>query len=68
MDVSEAETGTMRLKLETVVAKVGRAIVEWYPYAEDSDILVLIDSCEEDIDITTDLKRIRGSSPTRLVL
>ena len=68
MDVSEAETGTMRLKLETVVAKVSRAIVEWYPYAEDSDILVLIDSCEEDIDITTDLKRIRGSSPTRLVL
>ena len=68
MDVSEAETGTMRLKLETVVAKVSRAIVEWYPYAKDNDILVLIDSCEEDIYITTDLKRIRGSSPTRLVL
>jgi hypothetical protein len=43
MNVSEADT-TMRLKLETVPSKVSRAIVEWYPYAEDNDILVFVDA------------------------
>ena len=43
MNVSKAEK-TMRLKLETVPSKVSRAIVEWYPYAEDNDILVFIDA------------------------
>ena len=66
MNVSEADT-TMRLKLEAVPSKVSRAIVEWYPYAEDNDILVLID-CDEHIYMTTDLKRIRRVVATRLVL
>ena len=66
MKVSEADT-TMLLKLEAVPSKVSRAIVEWYPDAEDNDILVLID-CDEHIHMTTDLKRIRRVVATRLVL
>lgn len=60
MDVSEAETGTMCLKLETVnLATLIREMVELYQYvAEDNDILVSID-CDEDIHITADRNRMR---------
>jgi hypothetical protein len=51
-----------------VLAKVGRTIVEWYPYAEDNDILVLIDSWDEDIHIATDLERIGQAIATLLVV
>ena len=60
MDVSEAETGTMRLKLETVnLTKLIRAMVELYQcVAEERDIVVSMD-CSEDIHLTADLIRMR---------
>ncbi|MPZ78439.1 MAG: HAMP domain-containing protein [Deltaproteobacteria bacterium] len=60
MDVSEAETGTMRLKLETVnLTKLIREMVELYQdVAEDNDIVVSMDRAE-DIYITADLNRMR---------
>ena len=60
MDVSEAETGTMRLKLETVnLTKLIRETVELYQYvAEDKDIVVSMD-CSEDIQLTADFIRMR---------
>ncbi|MEX0805338.1 MAG: HAMP domain-containing sensor histidine kinase [Candidatus Binatia bacterium] len=60
MDVSEAETGTMRLKLETVnLTKLIREMMELYQdVAEDNGILVSMD-CDQDIHITADLNRMR---------
>jgi signal transduction histidine kinase len=60
MDVSEAETGIMRLKLETVnLAKLIREMVELYQYvAEDKDIVVSVD-CSEDFHLTADYIRMR---------
>jgi signal transduction histidine kinase len=60
MDVSEVETGTMRLKLETVnLTKLIREMVELYQYvAEDRDIVVSMD-CSEDIHLTADFIRMR---------
>ncbi|HEU4478829.1 MAG TPA: histidine kinase dimerization/phospho-acceptor domain-containing protein, partial [Pyrinomonadaceae bacterium] len=60
MDVSEAETGIMRLKLETVnLTKLIREMVELYQYvAEDKDIVVSMD-CSEDIHLTADFIRMR---------
>jgi signal transduction histidine kinase len=60
MDVSEAETGTMRLKLETVnLTKFIREMVELYQLvAEEKDIDVAMD-CAENIYITADLNRMR---------
>ena len=60
MDVSEAETGTMRLKLETVnLTKLIREMVELYQcVAEERDIVVSMD-CSEDIHLTADLIRMR---------
>ena len=60
MDVSEGETGTMRLKLETLnLTKLIRDTVELYQVvAEENDILVSMD-CAEDIYITADLNRMR---------
>jgi signal transduction histidine kinase len=60
MDVSEAETGTMRLKLETVnLTKLIREMVELYQYvAEDREIVVSMD-CREDIHLTADFIRMR---------
>jgi signal transduction histidine kinase len=60
MDVSEAETGIMRLKLETVnFTKLIREMVELYQYvAEDSDIVISME-CNEDIHLTGDLIRLR---------
>lgn len=60
MDVSEAETGTMRLKLETVnLTKLIHEMVELYQYvAEDSGIVVSID-CSAEIHLTADFIRLR---------
>ena len=60
MDISEAETGTMRLKLETVnLTQLISDIVELYQYvAEDNQIVVEID-CDEDISVRADLNRMR---------
>ena len=60
MDVSEAETETMRLKLETVnLTKLIREMMELYQVvAEEKDIVVSMD-CAEDIYITADLNRMR---------
>ena len=60
MDVSEAEAGTMRLKLETVnLTTLIREIVELYQdVAENNGILVSMD-CDEEIHITADLNRMR---------
>jgi signal transduction histidine kinase len=60
MDVSEAETGTMRLKLETVnLTKLIREMVELYQYvAEDREIVVSMD-CSEDIHLAADFIRMR---------
>ena len=60
MDVSEGETGIMRLKLETVnLTRLIREMVELYQVvAEEKDIDVAMD-CAEDIYITADLNRIR---------
>ena len=60
MDVSEAETGIMRLKLETVnLTKLIHEMVELYQYvAEDRDVAVSLD-CSEDIHLTADFIRMR---------
>ncbi len=60
MDISEAETGTMRLKLETVnLRRLIDEIVELYQVvAENKNIVVSID-CAEDICITADINRMR---------
>jgi signal transduction histidine kinase len=60
MDISEAETGTMRLKLETVnLRKLIAEIVELYQVvAENKNIVVSID-CSEDICMTADINRMR---------
>ena len=60
MDISEAETGTMRLKLETVnLTQLISDIVELYQYvAEDNHIVVEMD-CDEDIYVRADLNRMR---------
>jgi signal transduction histidine kinase len=60
MDVSEAETGTMRLKLETVnLNQLIREMVDLYQVvAEDNKVHVSVD-CDEDILVTADLNRMR---------
>jgi signal transduction histidine kinase len=60
MDISEAETGTMRLKLETLnLTRLIRELVELYQdVADDSNVVVSMD-CAEDIYITADLNRMR---------
>ena len=60
VDISEAETGTMRLKLEIVnLTQLISDIVELYHYvAEDNHIVVEMD-CNEDISVRVDLNRMR---------
>jgi signal transduction histidine kinase len=60
MDISEAETGTLRLKLETVnLTQLVREIADLYQYvAEENNILVSIE-CSADIHATADLNRMR---------
>jgi signal transduction histidine kinase len=60
MDISEAETGTMRLKLEAVnLTQLISDIVELYQYvAEDNHIVVAMD-CDEVIYVRADLNRMR---------
>jgi signal transduction histidine kinase len=60
MDVSEAETGTMRLKLETVnLNQLIQEMVDLYQVvAEDNKVHVSVD-CDEEILVTADLNRMR---------
>ena len=60
MDISEAETGTMRLKLGTLnLTRLIREMLELYQYvAENNSIVVLMD-CGEDVCIAADLNRMR---------
>jgi signal transduction histidine kinase len=60
MDISEADTGTMRLHLETVaVSKLIQEITELYQYvAEDKGISITV-NCAKDLHITADQNRIR---------
>jgi signal transduction histidine kinase len=60
MDISEAETGTMRLKLESVdLTKLMREMLDLYQYvAENNNIVVSLD-CPEDVCIAADLNRVR---------
>ncbi len=60
MDISEAETGVMRLKVETVdLSTLFRAVADLYKYvAEDKNIAVSAD-CPEDLNLRGDSNRIR---------
>ena len=60
MDISEAETGTMRLHLETVsVRELIHQVIDLYQYvAEDKDIDVKVD-CANDMHIMADHNRMR---------
>jgi signal transduction histidine kinase len=60
MDISEAETGTMRLKLETLnLTRLIREMVELYQdVADDSNVVVSMD-CGEDVYVNGDLNRMR---------
>lgn len=58
MDISEAETGTMRLQLENVaVARAIAEIVDLYQYvAEDKNVSIAV-ACEEDVMVSADRSR-----------
>ena len=60
MDISEAETGTMRLRLETInISRLLQEIVELYQYvAEDKSIAIVV-GCAEDLHIRADQARMR---------
>lgn len=60
MDISEAETGTMRLHLEAVsISKLLQEIVDLYQYVgEGKDISIVVD-CVKDLQIVADQNRIR---------
>lgn len=60
MDISEAETGTMRLKLGTLnLTRLIREMLDLYQYvAENNNIVVSMD-CGEDVCIAADLNRMR---------
>jgi signal transduction histidine kinase len=60
MDISEAETGTMNLRLEPLdVSSLIEEIVELYDHvAEDKEITVSVD-CPNDITMIADLNRMR---------
>ena len=60
MDISEAETGTMRLKLETVnLTRLIDEIVEFYEVVAENKHIVLSIDCAEDICITADINGMR---------
>jgi signal transduction histidine kinase len=60
MDISEAETGILRLKLETVnlTTLIGETVELYQVIAEDKDTAISM-NCAEDIRITADLNRMR---------
>ena len=59
MDISEAETGTMRLQLENVaVAGVIAGVVDLYQYvAEDKNVSLSV-ACEKDVRVSADRSRL----------
>ena len=59
MDISEAEAGTMRLRLETIkVLPVLEEIVELYRYVADEKNISISVECPDDIAITADRSRL----------
>ena len=60
MDISEAETGTMRLQLETVcISKLLQEIIDLYQYVAEAKNISITVNCVKDLQIIADQNRMR---------